>query len=325
REITPLVEQISVDEAFLDVSGAIRRLGSSVQIAQLIRQRVRDEQRLACSVGVARNKSVAKIASQLAKPDGLLEVPPGQTVEFLHALPVGRLWGVGGQTEKILDKWGIKTVGDLAITPPASLKRALGSANAEHLLNLAWGRDSRPVRPSRTEKSISAETTFEQDIYPGVELLRQLHQLAERVGWRLRQAGWACRVVGVKVRRADFKTFSRSRALPAADDVTAQIFSHARDLLDQVDLSGQPVRLLGVRVADLVPVEMAGHQATLEDPADRARRAEQAADQARARFGLAAVQSASAVAPPSGCPVEHLRGQPSLSSQTVRTVKRLPG
>ena len=163
RSITPLVEPLSLDEAFLDVAGAFRRLGPPGAIGRLIRDRVADEQRITCSVGVAATKFVAKLASGCAKPDGMLVVPRVGTVTFLHRLPVGALWGVGDRTEETLHRLGLRTVSDLAHTSVDTLRRALGDTGAQ-LHDLAWGRDPRPVVPQQVEKSVGAEATFPRDV-----------------------------------------------------------------------------------------------------------------------------------------------------------------
>ena len=156
HSVTPLVEPLSLDEAFLDIAGALRRLGSATSIGELIRSRVFDEQGITCSVGVASTKFVAKLASTRSKPDGLLVVPAGQVIAFLHPLPVGALWGVGGKTEEQLERLGLRTVGDIASTPAATLQRALGQAAGRHLHELSWGRDPRRVSPSEPCAAIAS-------------------------------------------------------------------------------------------------------------------------------------------------------------------------
>ncbi|MCL2787696.1 MAG: DNA polymerase IV [Micrococcales bacterium] len=293
REMTPLVEQVSVDEAFLDVSGARRRLGTGEEIGRLIRRRVREEQDLACSVGVAANKSVAKIASERAKPDGMVVVRPSQTRDFLAPLPVSALWGVGGKTREALARLGIDTVGALVQTPEATLRRALGPALSQHLRALAVGEDPRPVTPGHTEKSLGAETTFARDLPRGPELDRELHALVDKAALRMRRQGLACQTVAIKVRTDDFATLSRSRTLPAHDDATPHLISVARELLAGVEIGAKLVRLVGVRLEKLAPVVDQGHQETFEEVDGSARAAEAAADRARGRFGSGAVRAAS--------------------------------
>src|ERR687886_1623377 len=181
RSITPLVEPLSLDEAFLDVSGAVRRLGPPAAIAELIRDRVADEQQITCSVGVAATKFVAKLASARAKPDGMLVVPREETIPFLHGLGVGALWGVGDRTEEVLTRLGLRTVSDIAHTPVDTLKRALGDAVGAHLHDLAWGRDPRTVVAEQVEKSIGAEETFPRDVDDPDVVLREVLRLSERV------------------------------------------------------------------------------------------------------------------------------------------------
>ncbi len=185
RSITPLVEPISLDEAFLDVRGAARRLGGPRQIGEWIRATVEDEQGITCSVGVASTKFVAKLASARCKPDGLLVVPADDVVAFLHPLPVGALWGVGDKTEQVLSALGLHTVGDLAHTPVATLERALGPAVGKHLSALAWGRDERSVVPHEPDKSIGAENTFGTDVDDPAVVSRELLRLSERTAARL--------------------------------------------------------------------------------------------------------------------------------------------
>src|SRR3954452_14228058 len=213
RSITPLVEPLALDEAFLDVGGAQRRLGTPRQIGELIRARVVDEQGITCSVGVATTKFIAKLASSGAKPDGLLVVPRDEVVAFLHPLPVGALWGVGEKTEEALARLGLKTIGDIAHTPVATLQRALGPAAGAHLAALSWGRDERSVVPHEPDKSIGAEETFARDIDDPKVVLRELLRLSERTASRLRATGHVGRTVSLKVRFADFTTITRAKTL----------------------------------------------------------------------------------------------------------------
>lgn len=291
RDVTAIVEQVSVDEAFLDVSGAWRRLGPPTRIAALVRRRVRDELDLPCSVGIAATKFVAKLASGFAKPDGVLLVPRAATVEFLHALPVGSLWGVGERTREALARWGITTVAELAHSDVALVQRAVGRASGAHLHDLSWGRDPRPVVPERQEKSIGAETTFDQDTAAVDVLEAHLLRLADRCAAQLRTRGLSARTVSLKLRTEDFTTLSRSRTVGTPTDVGREIYLAARELLAAVDLGGRRVRLVGVRAEGLS--ETASRQLTLEeavdDTSDARRRAEQAMDEVRHRFGPRAV------------------------------------
>ncbi|HEX2804992.1 MAG TPA: DNA polymerase IV [Kineosporiaceae bacterium] len=298
RSVTPLVEPLSLDEAFLDVAGAVRRLGPPVLIGQLIRDRVADEQRINCSVGVASTKFVAKLASGRAKPDGLLVVPRDETVTFLHRLPVGALWGVGERTEEALQRLGLRTVSDLAHTPVDTLRRALGDAAGVHLHELAWGRDPRPVVPEQVEKSVGAEETFARDVDDPALVLRELLRLSERVAARLRSGGMAGRTVVIKVRFADFTTITRSRTLTEYTDVARTVYGTARDLYRALGLDRARLRLVGVRVEGLAEVAGSHRQLALDERPQGWREAEQAVDRASARFGAGAVRPASLVPEP---------------------------
>lgn len=286
-EVTALVEKVSVDEAFLDVSGARRRLGPPVRIAGHIRERVRTELGLPCSVGVAATKFVAKLASGLAKPDGMLLVPRASTVDFLHQLPVGALWGVGERTRESLERWGLTTVADLAHADVSTVQRAVGKVAGAHLHDLAWGRDPRPVTPERVEKSVGAETTFDQDTTDPDVLRAHLLALADRSAAELRARGLEARTVSLKLRTADFRTLTRSRTLGLPTDVAHVVHAVACELLAAVDLGGQAVRLVGVRAEGLT--EATRRPLTLDEAVDDAaaprRRAESAMDEVRQRFG----------------------------------------
>ncbi|HEV7649514.1 MAG TPA: DNA polymerase IV [Actinophytocola sp.] len=290
RDVTPLVEPLSLDEAFLDVAGALRRLRQTPgEVAEQIRARVVAEHGITCSVGVAATKFVAKLASGLCKPDGMLVVPREEILAFLHPLPVSALWGVGKRTAERLSGVGLNRVGDVAATPLPRLRRAVGNAAAEHLHALANGRDDRVVEPESVEKSVGAEETFEVD-HTDREVLRQeLLRLSEKTAAALRGRGLRGRTVSIKVRFADFTTITRSRTLPVATDVTQEIYRTACRLLDEQTPPG-PVRLVGVRMEQLG--EQGSEQLLLDAPERGWRDADQAADQARARFGRAAIRPA---------------------------------
>lgn len=298
RSITPVVEPLSLDEAFLDISGALRRLGRPSQIGTLIRDRVADEQGITCSVGIATSKFVAKLATTQAKPDGMLVVPADAVVAFLHPLPVGALWGVGERTEEVLTRLGLRTVGDLAATPLSTLQRALGPAAGAQLHALSWGRDERPVVAEEPDRSIGAEHTFARDVDDPQLVRRELLRLAERVGERMRQAGVQGRTVSIKVRFADFTTITRARTLGGHTDVGKEIYAAARMLYDALGLDRARLRLVGVRVEHLVPAGSAPRQLALGEPDRGWREVEQAADRASARFGSGAVRPASLVPDP---------------------------
>ena len=297
RSVTPLVEPLSLDEAFLDVAGAVRRLGRPREIGQLIRDRVADEQGITCSVGVATTKFVAKLASTRSKPDGMLVVPASGVVAFLHPLPVGALWGVGEKTEKELTRLGLHTVGDIAHTPRNTLVRALGQAAGSHLHALSWGRDERRVVAHEPDKSIGAEETFSRDVDDPDVVRRELLRLAERTAARLRTAGLAGRTVSVKIRFADFTTITRARTLSEPTDVAAVLYATARQLYEALGLDRARLRLVGIRVEGLVESEFAPHQLLLGERAQGRREVEQAADRAARRFGDGTVRPASLVDP----------------------------
>jgi DNA polymerase-4 len=295
RSITPLVEPLALDEAFLDVTGALRRLGRPAEIGQMIRRQVAEQQGITCSVGVASTKFVAKLASTRCKPDGLLVVPADGVVEFLHPLPVAALWGVGERTEQILRRLGLRTVGDLAATPVDTLRREVGEAAGEHLHNLAWGRDERSVVATAKDKSIGAEETFDVDIADPESIRRELLRLSDRVGARLRGAGHVGRTVAVKLRRADFTTISRARTLREPTDVAREIYATACALYAASGLEHTPLRLVGVRVENLIPAEDATRQLALGEPETGWREAEQVMDLVARRFGTGAVRPAALV------------------------------
>lgn len=292
NSITPLVEPLSLDEAFLDISGALRRLGSPTAIGELIRARVADEQGITCSVGVATTKFVAKLASTRCKPDGLLVVPADEVIAFLHPLPVGALWGVGERTEEQLQRLGLRTVGDIAATPLATLQRAVGQSAGQHLHDLSWGRDPRAVSPHEPEKSIGNERTFGVDLDDTEAIHAHLLQLSDEVGGRLRHAELTGRTVSIKVRFADFTTITRSKTLHDPTDVAADIYQTARGLYDALGLQRARVRLVGVRVEGLLPAQDSARQLVLGAPDQGRREAELAVDAIRARFGSAAVRPA---------------------------------
>src|SRR5262245_10280136 len=250
---TPLVEPISLDEAFLDVGGATTLFGSPVQIAAAIRRDVEREVGVTCSAGVAATKFVAKLASDHCKPNGWLHVPAEETAAFLEPLPVGRLWGVGEKTADLLGRLAIRTVGDLARTPRAVLERLLGEASARHLTELAHGVDDRVVVPYEPPKSIGHEETFERDLDDTDEILRELLHLSSRVAARLRDDGYRARTATLKVRLANFTTLSRARTLPDGTDVGADLYHVVAELYRALPGGGRRVRLLGVQASGLQP------------------------------------------------------------------------
>ena len=296
RQVTPLVEVMSLDEAFLDISGSVRRLGSAREIAETLRAKVYDEQGITCSVGIAASVSVAKLASRRAKPDGVVVVPPAEVTSFLHPLDVGELYGVGEKTRDLLHRLGLITVGDVAHTPLRTLQRAVGSALGSHLHELAWGADRRVITPRRgqdePDRSIGADETFARDTDDREAILREVLRLSAKVASRMRTAQVAGRTVTLKVRFADFTTITRSRTLPEATDVTREIHQTATRLYDALGLQRARVRLVGVRVEGLMPRSVVQRQLVLGEREHGWSDADRAVDQATRRFGSAAVRPA---------------------------------
>jgi len=295
RAVTPVIEPLSLDEAFLDVSGAVRRLGPPAVIGQQIRDTVHDEQGITCSVGVASTKFVAKLASGLAKPDGMVVVPRDEVVPFVQQLPVGALWGVGERTEEALVRLGLRTVADIAHTPVTTLVRALGDATGTHLHDLSWGRDPRPVEREQREKSIGSDETFEFDIDDAQEIHRRLLALSERTAARMRAAGFTGRTVTLRVRFSDFTTITRSRTLREPTDSGRAIHEAAVGLFDALGLQRARIRLVGVRLDKLVEARVAPIQGVIGEPEHGWRDADKAVDRARARFGSGSVRPASLI------------------------------
>jgi DNA polymerase IV len=304
RAATPMVEPLALDEAFLDVSGARRLHGSAPEIAMMLRRRIKDETGLVASVGVASTKFVAKLASDLAKPDGMLVVEAGTEIDFIHPLEVRRLWGVGPKTGERLAQLGIRTIGDLAALPEETLVHALGESHGHHLYSLAWNRDDRPVQPSREVKSVGHEETFPTDITDRETLEREVLRMSERVAERLRDGRRAGRTVQLKLRYKSFRTITRSRTLPERTNLAADIAGVARALLDAVEI-GDGIRLLGVAMqqlrdvdahdggddaSDQLPLDMDGGAARGSD--SRRRAVEDSMDAVRRRFGDDAVGAA---------------------------------
>jgi DNA polymerase-4 len=265
EEVTPLVEPLSLDEAFLDVGGSVRLFGSPPRIGERIRARVREVLGLPCSVGVGPTKSVAKLLSALAKPDGLVHWPAGEVLERLRPLPVSVLWGAGPRTIERLAAYGFEQVGQVADASPATLRRVVGEALGSQLHELAHGIDPRPVVVAREARSISAETTFDSDVDDPAVLERRLLALATGVTRRLRRQGLAARTVTVKVRFADHTDVTRSHTLPLATDRTHDLVAVGRHLLDGLHLERVRVRLIGFRVAGLGAPERAAQLSLLDE------------------------------------------------------------
>ncbi|CAB4341498.1 unannotated protein [freshwater metagenome] len=299
ESITPLVQPLSVDEAFLDISGAQKLMGTPTQIGEVIRARVSDEQGITCSVGVAPTMFVAKLATNFAKPDGLHVVPADKVIEFLHPLPIGALWGVGEKTAEQLSRLGLVCVADIANTPVKTLARVIGQAAAEHLYELAWGRDPRIVTPNQAEKSIGAERTFDADLDDPELLHAEFLDLSNKVAKRLRAADYFARTITIKVRFADFTSVTRSKSLSSSTDLATEIYATSKSLFDAMQLQRARVRLVGVRATGLVPASESSVQLEFSQRDSGWREAEHAIDQVSQKFGNSAVKPARLIKPDS--------------------------
>lgn len=278
---SPLVEPLSLDEAFLDVTGMELLYPDPVNIAQEIKRRIKSEIGITASAGVAHNKFLAKLASDLRKPDGLTVVRPGEEKRLLSKLPIRRLWGVGEATAAILARIGITTIGQLAVMDSMLLERHCGKA-AHDLQRLARGQDDRPVIPWQPPKSFGNENTYEQDLFCREDMETELLGLAAKIGWRLRLAGYTGRTITLKLRFASFRTLTRSRTLTGSINIDETIYATTKELLAGINLS-EGVRLLGVTVSNLTTC---GEQISLfSDDEDKRQAVHQAVDKLRARFG----------------------------------------
>ncbi len=304
RDVTPLVEPLSLDEAFLDVAGAVRLFGTPPEIGERIRAHVHAEIGLSCSVGVGPTKSVAKLLSGLAKPDGLVHWPVEEVVERLRPLPVSALWGAGPRTSEQLIANGLTTVGDIADTDVRLLRRLVGEAIGSQLHALAHGIDPRRVEPVQEARSISAETTFDEDIDDPVVLERRLQRLATGVTRRLRDQGLVARTVTVKIRSSDHRDVTRSSTLAVATDRTHELVAVGRRILIAMRTERTRVRLIGFRLSGLGPGDGIEQLALLDDegvataeeghvPGERWGALDRAADAIVARYGGPAVSFAS--------------------------------
>ncbi len=295
-DFTPLVEPLSLDEAFLDISGATGLFGRPAEIARQIRHRVASEHQLTCSVGIAPIKSAAKLASGSCKPDGLRVVSKAGLLDFLHPLPVTALWGVGQRTAEPLRRLGIRTVAELAATPLDTLRRAVGTAAADQLHALANGHDDRVVSPGQVEKSISTDRTLAVDLLTEADVCRELLRGAGEVAERLRAAGRSARTVGIKIRFADFTTVTRVRTLAEPTDVAAVVYAEAVKLYRSLNLDRPRIRLVGVKAENLRPAAEATQLALdlFGDPQQPANEStDRVLDALAARFGKSVVRPAS--------------------------------
>ncbi|AZI57658.1 DNA polymerase IV [Nakamurella antarctica] len=314
--VTPLVEALSVDEAFLDVGGMRRIAGSPGAIAAKLRSRISSELGLTCTIGVAATKFMAKLGSGLAKPDGLLVIPPASVLSVLHPLGVESLWGVGPKTAQTLRKIGLRTVGDIAQLDKASLVSVVGVAGAEKLHELAWGRDPRSVSERPPESSMSADETFSSDINDRDELVREFLRLSDKLARRVRATGQRAKTIAVRVRFSDFTTVTRSLTLAAPTDLSRDIHAAAVLLFDKLGTGHRTLRLVGVRLEQLVAATEVTQQLAFGDEKSAGwRQAEQVADEVTARFGAGAVRPASLMRPH----YPGLRGGPNRRITSVDT------
>lgn len=290
ESFTPFVEPLSLDEAFMDITGAQKLLGTPREIGQAIRKRVHEECGITCSVGIASNKFIAKLASGHCKPNGLLEIPDDRVISFLHPLPVSDLWGVGPKTAEALQRLGLRQISDIANTPLDTLKRALGDATGEHLHNLSWGRDYRSVVVDDPEQSIGANETFSYDIDDPEKILAEYLKLTERASTRLRNRNLFAKTITITVRFADFKTITRSKTLPLPISSTQEIYQVVKELYLALKLDRARLRLVGVSLSNLR--DQAPEQLMLGQRERGWREAESAVDRAAARFGEKSVRPA---------------------------------
>jgi DNA polymerase-4 len=295
---TPLVEPISLDEAFLDVTGSQKLFGTGREIAAKIREQVEKEEGITCSVGLAQSKFIAKLASQHCKPNGMLEIKSDRILEFLHPLPVRAIWGVGPKTAESLERLGLHTVSDIAHTPRATLIRALGEATGASLYELAWGRDYRDVIPDEPEKSIGNEETFSEDLDNPEEILREFLRMTEKATARLRERSLFAKTISIKIKFADFSSLTRSKTVPIAIDNTHDTYEVVKALYLALRNEGARIRLVGVSLSQLqdgapVQLELGARERGW-------READTAIDRAQARFGRGSVRPGRLIRPEGG-------------------------
>ena len=292
---TPLVEPISLDEAFLDVTGSQKLFGTGREIATKIRAQVEKEEGITCSVGISQSKFIAKLASQHCKPNGMLEIHPDRVLEFLHPLPVRAIWGVGPKTAESLERLGLHTVSDIAHTPRSTLIRALGDATGESLYELAWGRDYRDVIPDEPEKSIGNEETFSEDLDNPEEILREFLRMTEKATARLRERSLFAKTISIKIKFADFSSLTSSKTLPIGIDNTHDTYEVVKNLYRALNNEGARIRLVGVSLSQLqeaapVQLELGARERGWRD-------ADSAIDRAKARFGRGSVRPGRLIRP----------------------------
>jgi DNA polymerase-4 len=292
ESFTPFVEPLSLDEAFLDVTGSRKLIGTGREIGEAIRAKIESQEGITCSVGIAPNKFIAKLASSRCKPNGLLEISEERILDFLHPLPVSEIWGVGPKTNEELKQLGLHYVKDIANTSRSTLIRALGENLGESLYELSWGRDFREVEIAEVDKSISAAETFDMDIDDEEILLKEILRMCERAAGRMREKKFATRTISLKVRFADFRTINRSKTLPSPIKSTTQIYEVAKDLFKALKLERARIRLVGVSLENLSEGEESFEQLKLGEREKGWREATVAIDAATDRFGHGSVRPA---------------------------------
>ncbi len=296
QRYTDLVEPLSLDEAFLDVTGSIRLYGSAEHIGHQIQREIQNEEGLSASVGIAPNKFVAKVASDLKKPRGFVIVLPGTEADFLKNLPIERLWGAGPKTATQLHQLGCRTIGDVAAYTPHVLMRTFGT-HGSHLQELARGIDSRDVVPEKSAKSIGAETTFDEDTCDIMVIHATLLQLAERVARRLRRAGVRSQTLTLKFRDEVFHTITRASSAADRTDQAPELYQRSLALLERVPRSRKKVRLLGLTASTLIPTKESGGQLSLFEPApEKTQQLTTALDAIQEKFGIEVISRASVLA-----------------------------
>jgi len=291
-EFTPLVESLSLDESYLDVTGSEKLFGPPLKIAQEIKRRIYETTGLTASAGIAPNKFLAKIASDFKKPDGLVEIKPGEVEEFLQELPISKLGGVGKSTAEVLQSLGIFKVGQLANYPPALIEKKLGNFGLE-LVALSRGQDDRPVTPQAEPKSISQEKTFTPDLHHLAGMKKALLEQSERVGWELRKQRLKGYTVQLKVRYPDFSLVTRRATLPSPTDQGMVIYQTAIKLLDKTEALKKRARLLGVGVSNLRRPDAPEQLSLFHSQPKKGERSTAAVDRIWEKFGPHAIQRAS--------------------------------
>jgi DNA polymerase-4 len=294
QEYTPLVEPLSLDESFLDVTASEKLFGPASHIAREIKQRIREAMGLTASAGIAPNKFLAKIASDFKKPDGLVEIQPEEVQDFLRDLPISKLWGVGKSTEEVLKGMGILRVGQLAVFPPEKIEKRLGKFGLE-LIDLARGKDDQPVTPESETKSVSQEETFTPDLDNLEKMKRVLLDQAEQVGWEIRKQKLKGFTVTVKVRYPDFTLVTRSFTLPSPTDQGIEIYQTALKLLHKTDAPQRKVRLLGVGISNFIHRDDPEQFLLFDSRRKKLERSIQAMDQIWDKFGSESIKRASLI------------------------------